>query len=223
MPCKIKNLSLIAALFLFSACSPRLVNYGLNKPHTVEDLGLVSQHAYQEAMQAKNKSAILAHSKTGIHYSSQCLKQDPKKNICLYYNVVNQGLYIKNHIPNYQNSLKKMVQNCETLLQVDPGYQFGGCYRILGNIYSQAPAFSLNENAVTQDLSKSQAYLEKAVAVAPQYALNHLFLARTLEMTGEKQNAQNELAKFDGLITPDLDKDYPEWKEERDTLAQKLH
>lgn len=206
----------------FTACGGRLAQYDPTPPQTPEEMGLVSERAYQEAKQAKDKSDILLHARTGIHYSSQCLKQDPKKNICLYYNVLNRGLYIQNHIPNYQNSLKKMVQNCLTLLQVDPVYQHGGCYRILGNIYSQAPAFSLNPDAVIQDLDKSQKYLEKAVTVAPQYALNHLFLAKTLEMNGETQEAEMELKKFDSLISPDLDKDYPEWKEERDSLAQKL-
>jgi tetratricopeptide (TPR) repeat protein len=223
MKSKTKYFGLFVSLFLLSACSSRLAQYNIAHPETPEDLGLVSQRAYQEATHAKKKSDILLHARTGIHYSSQCLEQEPKNNTCLYYNVVNRGLYIKNHILNYQNSLKKMVQNCLTLVEVDPRYQFGGCYRILGNIYSQAPAFSFSNKAVTQDLEKSEEYLEKAVQVAPQYALNHLFLARTLEMTGEKQAAQKELDKFDTLITPDLDKEYPEWKEERETLAQKLH
>jgi tetratricopeptide (TPR) repeat protein len=174
-------------------------------------------------MESKEKSDVLLHTKAGIHYSSQCLERDPNNKVCLYYNVVNLGLYTKNHIRNYQSSLRRMVQNCETLLQVDPPYQHGGCYRILGNIYSQAPAFSLNPKAVTQDLDKSREYLEQAVQVAPQYALNHLFLAQTLERLDEKAVAQKELEIFDSLITPDLDKDYPQWKEERKSLAQKLH
>jgi tetratricopeptide (TPR) repeat protein len=220
---KIKTAYLLPLFLIVTACSTRLAQYDIAHPKTPQDLGEVSQRAYQAATRSKEKSEILLHAKTGIHYSSQCLKQEPEKPICLYYNVLNRGLYIQNHIPNYQNSLKKMVQNCETLLKVDPAYQNGGCYRILGNIYSQAPAFSLNDEAVLQDLDKSQSYLTKAVQVAPQYALNHLFLAKTLEMTGEKQAAQKELDKFDILITPDLDKEYPEWKEEREALAQKLH
>lgn len=219
-----KNALLFTGFFLLliTGCAPKLVDYHLGKLKGPEAYGLASERAYREALKAGDKSEIVKHARSGIHYSKECLKQDPKKPICLYYNVLNSGLYIRHHVPNYQNTLKKMVQNCKALNNLDPSYQYGGCYRILGNIYAQAPAFSLNERAVTRDLDKSQELLEQAVAIAPQYALNHLFLARTLEWNGEGERARDELEKFDSLITPDLDKQYPEWKKERDSLARKL-
>ena len=116
-----------------------------------------------------------------------------------------------------------MVANCESLISIDPSYENGGCYRILGNIYAQAPSFSLNPKNITQDLDKSVENLRQAVQVAPAYALNHLFLSRSLEAVGDKSAAVSELKEFDRLRTPALDNEYPQWKKERDQLAQKLH
>ena len=115
-----------------------------------------------------------------------------------------------------------MVENCETLIQVEPNFEHAGCYRVLGNIYAQAPSFSLDPKHITQDLDKSAEYLRKAVALSPDYPLNHFFLARTLEALGDKPNAKQELELFDRSSKDGIDQDYPEWKKERDSLAQKL-
>ncbi len=203
-------------------CAPKFIPQDLNQLKNPGDLGMASQKAYQQAKATPEKKEKLKYAQAGIHYSEKCLKIEPEKTMCLYYNVLNRGTYIQNHVVNYQTSLKIMVKNCLTVIEVDPSYEHGGCYRILGDIYAKAPGFSLNPKNITRDLDQSAEYLRGSVGAAPDYALNHLFLARTLEQLGELDEAKVQLAEFDRLVTSDLDKDYPGWKKEREELAQKL-
>jgi len=209
---------------LCSACPPpKYIPTDLDQLKSTEDLGLASKEAYQKARAQIDKKEKLKYSHAGIVYSEKCLKTEPEKPICLYYNVLNRGTYIKNRIPDYQKSLRPMVAHCETLINIDPNYENAGCYRILGNIYLKAPSFSLNPKNITRDTEKAKSYLREAVRLAPDYALNHLFLSRCLLNMGEEQEAEEQLREFDRLRTSSLDKDYPQWKEERNELAQSLH
>jgi tetratricopeptide (TPR) repeat protein len=115
-----------------------------------------------------------------------------------------------------------MVEHCQTLNEVDPIFENAGCYRILGDIFAKAPSFSANPEHISQDLEKSADYLKQAVQLAPHYALNHLFLARSLAELGEKSEAQAQLKEFDRLNSSDLDKVYPEWKKDREELVRDL-
>ncbi|MCE9624107.1 MAG: hypothetical protein K8R69_01440 [Deltaproteobacteria bacterium] len=185
-------------------------------------MGEASRHAYLQARSAPEKKGKLEFSHQGIVYAEKCLKEAPKEASCLYFQTLNTGVYIQNHIPNYQRGLHQMVANCDALNQSQPDFEHAGCYRILGNIYSQAPSFSLNPKNITQDLDRSVQNLKEAVKLAPDYALNRLFLARSLEQIGEKDAAKSELQAFDRLDKTGIDQDYPAWKKDRDSLAQKL-
>lgn len=215
-------LCLILSLCWLGACAPKFIPDDLARLKDPRDLGLASQRAYQQAKAAPEKKEKLKYSHAGILYSEKCLKTSPERPLCLYYNVLNRGTYIQNRVVNYQTALKKMIKNCQILIEVDPVYEHGGCYRILGDIYAKAPGFSLDPNNITRDLDQSAEYLKSAVTVSPDYPLNRLFYARTLEKLGEMDQARKQLAEFDRLQTPDLDKEYPGWKKEREELAQKL-
>lgn len=217
-----KCLALILSLCCLGACAPKFIPEDLGRLKDPRDLGLASQRAYQQAKATPEKKEKLKYAHAGILYSEKCLKTSPERPLCLYYNVLNRGTYIQNHVVNYQTALKAMIQNCQTLIEVDPVYEHGGCYRILGDIYAKAPGFSLDPKNITRDLDQSAEYLKSAVRVSPDYALNRLFYARTLEQLGESEQARQQLAEFDRLQTPDLDKEYPGWKKEREELAQKL-
>jgi tetratricopeptide (TPR) repeat protein len=214
---------LFTCLICLSSCAaPQFIPKDLSQLKTPEELGAASRQAYQKGRESRQKKDKLNFSHAGIVYSDECLKQAPENPLCLYYNVLNRGLFVRNHIPNYQKSLRLMVAHCETLLKVDPSYENAGCYRIRGDIYAKVPSFSLSSDSITRDLDKSAEYLQQAVKIAPEYALNHLFLARTLSALDEDVQAKAELEEFDRLRPSNLDIEYPEWKKERDTLARKL-
>jgi tetratricopeptide (TPR) repeat protein len=207
---------------LLACAAPKSAPGDLASLRSPAELGQASQRSYGQARSAAGKDDKLKFSHQGIVYAQKCLKIAPEEPACLYFETINTGIYIRNHIPNYQRGLKTMVRNCETLIKIRPDFEQAGCYRVLGNIYSQAPSFSLNPKNVTQDLDKSVAYFREAVKLAPNYPLNRLFLAKVLEQTGENEAAKAELQAFDSLPPGELDLDYPEWKKERDALAQSL-
>ncbi|HKY61797.1 MAG TPA: tetratricopeptide repeat protein [bacterium] len=220
---KIHALAALATpLALFACAAPKSMPSDLASLRSSEELGQASRRAYGQAQSASSKDEKLKFSHEGIVYAQKCLKSAPQEPACLYFETLNTGIYIRHHIPNYQRGLKTMVRNCETLIEVRPDFEQAGCYRVLGNIYSQAPSFSLNPKNITQDLDKSVTYFREAVKLAPDYPLNRLFLAKALEQTGETDEAKTELQAFDRLPPGDLERDYPDWKKERDALAQSL-
>jgi hypothetical protein len=219
----LKILPLFLVLFFLGCYAPKFLPKDLALLQTTEELGAASRQAYKNAKAAQNKTEKLDQAHFGMAYAEKCLKKNPQDLTCLYYNILNTGIYIKNYIANFQKGLRNMVAQCQTLLSIQPSYEEGGCYRILGNIYAKAPSFSLSSKGITQDLEKSVEYLTSAVQVAPDNALNHLFLSRSLEAIGENETAIQQLKEFDRLTHQGLDSEYPEWKQERDALAKKLH
>jgi len=214
---------ILLILLLLTACAaPKSMPADLVSLKTPAELGEASRRAYLQARSAPEKKEKLEWSHQGIVYADKCLKQAPKETTCLYFQTLNTGVYLQNHITNYQRGLHQMVANCDALNQIQPDFEHAGCYRILGNIFSQAPSFSLNPKNITQDLDRSVQNLKEAVKLAPDYALNRLFLARSLEQVGEKDAAKTELQAFDRLDKTGIDLDYPPWKKDRDSLAQKL-
>ncbi len=217
-----KIIPLISLIVLVHCTVPKPNSSQLQNLVMPQELGEASREAYRTAKKAKSKKDKLLHANIGIHYAEECLEKNPEEAICLYYQALNTGTYIQNHIPNFQRGLRKMVESCEKLITLQPDYEQGGCYRVLGNIYAKAPSFSLSSKGVTQDLDLSVEYLRKAVEIAPDYPLNRLFLARSLEEIDDKMGAREQLEAFDKLSHEKLDEEYPTWKKDRGNLAKKL-
>ncbi|MCB1214398.1 MAG: tetratricopeptide repeat protein, partial [Deltaproteobacteria bacterium] len=191
-------------------------------PKEVEELASKSKASYEAAQLAKNKEEILIKTQEGLSYAEACLKKEKNQLDCLYYQALNRGLLTKNHIRGYQDSLKLMVKSCSQVLEIKEDYSFAGCHRFLGNLYAKAPRLSLQKEAVTRDMDKALYHLKRAVELAPDYALNQLFYARTLFKAGELEKAKVALHHFETLLSPSLDKDYPEWKKEYTQLREDL-
>jgi Tfp pilus assembly protein PilF len=92
-----------------------------------------------------------------------------------------------------------------TVLQLDPGYQSGSAYMVLGMLYLEAPALlgGSPEMAVSE--------LEKGVKIGDANAFLHLHLAEAYLKVGRKADARQQLQ---AIIDMKPDKDYlPEYKE----------
>jgi tetratricopeptide (TPR) repeat protein len=74
----------------------------------------------------------------------------------------------------------------EKVIGLDPGFSDAGAYRVLGKIDLEMPGALGGRN------KRSREYLEKAVALAPGNALNHLYLAQALKALGDKKRARAE-------------------------------
>lgn len=85
--------------------------------------------------------------------------------------------------------LPEIIANLEEAAALEPAYDQAGPWRTLGRIYYEAPGPPLSVG----NLEKSLELLQKAVALAPTNATNHLYLAETLLRLGQNEAAVREL------------------------------
>ena len=153
--------------------------------------------------QAKNRLKAANRASRGKELAQECLKNIAKQERrqererpfkesvlayqapCAYYHIVLTGLYYKYHVLGYQSGLASMVDEAQALIALDPSYEDGGVYRVLGSIYLNAPSFSFKPKAILKDLDTAYTYAQSALTLAPQNPENLLLLAKIL---WEKQN-----------------------------------
>jgi|UniRef100_A0A7C3WTD1 tetratricopeptide (TPR) repeat protein len=87
--------------------------------------------------------------------------------------------------------LPQIVEIMEKAASIDPAIDQAGPHRVLGRIFSEAPAWPISVG----DMHKSLHHLTLAVQIAPENSTNHLFLADTLMRLGKEKQAQKELDK----------------------------
>ncbi|MBM4387983.1 MAG: hypothetical protein FJ088_09625 [Deltaproteobacteria bacterium] len=88
------------------------------------------------------------------------------------------------------SQVKPMQQALEKVIKLDPNYDDGGGYRVLGRLYFRAPSvISIGDN------DKSIENLKKAMKKNPRHKLTLFFLAETLMGEGEYAEALEVLAR----------------------------
>jgi tetratricopeptide (TPR) repeat protein len=93
-----------------------------------------------------------------------------------------------NGIMNSLEQVKPMKKALEKSVVINPNYDNGGGYRVLGRLYFKAPSvISVGDN------KKSIEYLKKALAKDTTHKLTILFLAETLMDEGEYKEALSYL------------------------------
>jgi tetratricopeptide (TPR) repeat protein len=70
--------------------------------------------------------------------------------------------------------LGSVKDRLKRVLEIDPGYAFGGAYRTLGQIEQRLPGILGGDN------DRAREYFEKAISAAPDEPMNYLFMARLL-------------------------------------------
>lgn len=75
-------------------------------------------------------------------------------------------------------------QQMETVIKLDPAYDYGGAYRVLGRLHTKLPFI------VGGDKDKAERYLRLALKLGPKYMLNHLYLADLLMETDRFDEAE---------------------------------
>lgn len=171
------------------------------------DLVAKAKESSELAQNAKDRESQRNWALHGVSVSEQCLMRAPEEPGCYYYRAVNTGLYHEVKIVGYQAGVKKMIDDCETVIRLDPKYDHGGAYRILGQIYTKLPQTTGRPDSVVRDLDRAEDYLRQAVRIAPDYPENHIFLAETLFEKERYAEAQSELMEAEELA--------PRWKQDR--------
>jgi len=161
---------------------------------TASELVAAAKESSERAQTAKNNESQKNWALHGISVAEQCLMRGPEEPGCYYYRAINTGLYHEIKIVGYQKGVKQMIDDSLQVIRLDPKYDHGGAYRILGQIYTKLPQSAGRPDSVTRDLDKAEDYLRQAVRIDPNYPENHLFLAETLFEKEKFVEATQELA-----------------------------
>jgi len=108
-------------------------------------------------------------------------------------------------------------ETMETALRLDPSVDRGGPHRALGRLYQDLPFF------LGGDLDEAIGHFREAVRLAPDYAENHLFLARALLEQGRPQEAEHTLRPLFRIVPADAsDPDDREMRQSGRKLMQRI-
>lgn len=215
---------IIAALITACAAQKKepITSAGVAKS-TAGELLAKAKEASERAQTASNREQQKNWALHGVSVAEQCLMRAPEESGCYYYRAINTGLYHEVKIVGYQKGVKQMIEDCEKVIKLDPRYDHGGAYRILGQIYTKLPQTGGRADNITRDLTKAEDYLRQAVRIDPSYPENHLFLAETLFEEEKFVEASSELATANEQ-TPHwrLDKSHNEWQLTIKDLEKKI-
>ncbi len=188
-----------------------------------DELLQASRDAAATAAQEANRGEAKDMALKGVAFAEQCLELEPESAGCYFWRAANTGLYYRIRIIGYQRGVKQMIADCKRVIAIDPSYEYGGAYRLLGQIYTQLPQTGSHVDSITRDLGLAESYLHKAVTIAPDYPENQLALAETLFAEGKFSQAIEHLADAKELSSHwRSDSAYPEWKIQTTKLEKKL-
>jgi len=101
----------------------------------------------------------------------------------------------------------------QQVIAINPSYNYGGAYRVLGRMYFKLPRFAGG------GMDKSISHLKKAIEYGPEATTNHVFLAEAYVAQKEYNRARQELNfVLQASLIPGLE---PEGKEDK-AAAQRL-
>jgi tetratricopeptide (TPR) repeat protein len=110
--------------------------------------------------------------------------------------------------------IKPIKREMQKVLQIDPTYDCGGVYRVLGRLYYKVPGFAGGSK------KKSLEYLLKGKEICPQSLLGRIYLAETLIKLKRKSEAKKELEEALKMEAPPDEK--PEEKEYKERIKKLL-
>ena len=125
----------------------------------------------------------------GRQYAEKILQEYPQNVAGHYWLGLNLGGLADVNRLQGRKLLPQILEELERAASINPGYDQGGAYRVLGRIYYSAPSRPLSIG----DMNKSLDLLQKATALAPSNSTNHLYLAETLLKLGRQDQARKEL------------------------------
>jgi tetratricopeptide (TPR) repeat protein len=115
--------------------------------------------------------------------------------------------------------IKRMVEAGEAARAADPSFAHGGPDRLLGGIYLKAPSWPTSVG----DGEAAVEHLEAAVAVAPEWAENHLLLAEALLEEDREDEALAALERARAVLdAPEASGWRGSWTPSLEALAKRL-
>jgi len=157
-------------------------------PHEIEIPILLAQANYKLAdPSADVKKEFPYYEKTGV-YAKKVLEMDSDRAEGHYW----YGLYLLKKAQKVwgfsaYSLAKEGIRELEKVRRAKPQYDNGGASRVLALLYYTAPGWT-----PFGDLDKSIKLAREATGLAPNYALNRLYLANAYKKKGNKEAAIRE-------------------------------
>lgn len=109
-----------------------------------------------------------------------------------YFLAANLGLAVRDHPTLAMDNLKRLEKEMKKAMELTPDIDSGGPLRLLGTLYSKAPAWPDGIG----DRDKGVELLAQAVNKFPNHPLNHLFYAEALLAADDNGAAEKAKAQF---------------------------
>ncbi len=170
---------LLLTLFFIASCAKTTSTVTCPTSNTASLLYGAKSSA-ERALNAKTNADQMAEARKGMQWGEGCVQSSPQEPGCYFYRAVNTGLYYEAAPLNYQKGLKKIIRDCNRVIELDPAYDGGGAFRILGNIYLKVPSFALSKKAIRKDMDLAVHYASQALAIDPKNHDNLLLWAEIL-------------------------------------------
>lgn len=124
----------------------------------------------------------------GIDWSNRAISLDPQNPGGYFWLGVNNGKYGETRGVIKSLFLVSPIKDAmNKVIAIDPDYEYGGAYRVLGRMYFKLPRFAGG------GIDKSIEYLKKSLASAPDISTTRLFLAECYLSQKDYKRAQYEL------------------------------
>lgn len=179
-------------------------------------LGLVQSLCWVGAVgHAKNERALY---KEAIEVTDKAVQKWPDRPGPLYWRAAARGMLTtctnKVHALALVDEIKSDMKK---LLAMDPNYQGGGAYRVLGRVYTQVP------RVLGGDRAKAEQYLRQAINMAPWFLINQLYLADLWVKEERFDEARNILVQVKSAgVRKGFEPEGKQWKAEASKLLIKI-
>jgi tetratricopeptide (TPR) repeat protein len=151
----------------------------------------------------------------GIDWSEKAIKINPKSAGGYFWLGVNNGKYGETRgILKSLFLVGPIKESMQQVIAIDPGYEYGGAYRVLGRMYFKLPRFAGG------GIDKSIEYLKKSLQYAPNISTTRIFLAESYMAQKDYQHAQQELNSI--LSTPPIPGLEPEFTADKEEAKRLL-
>jgi len=127
-----------------------------------------------------------AQAKDGIRYTNTALKLRPTGTEALYYHAVNSGLLGDVSHSYGLDAVETIAEDCRAIIDSGADIDHGGAHRVYGLVLLRAPGPPTSIGS----LRNARKQLREAVARAPDWPENHLYLAEAeFEWAAQKDDA----------------------------------
>ncbi|MCX5902275.1 MAG: TRAP transporter TatT component family protein, partial [Proteobacteria bacterium] len=124
----------------------------------------------------------------GIDWSKKAIALNPKGAGGHFWLGVNDGKYGESRgILKSLFLVGPIKEEMQQVIAIDPAYEHGGAYRVLGRMFYKLPGFAGG------GVDKSITNLKKSLEYAPNVSTTHVFLAESYIKQKDYQGAKNEL------------------------------